>query len=44
MEDIKFENNGFVLKLPFKENIPFLSDNYGVTLNRLSKLNQYLPH
>ena len=38
MEDIKFENNQYVVKLPFKENNPFVSDNYDVSLNRLSKL------
>ena len=39
MEDIiKFENNRYVVKLPFKENIPFVSDNYDVRLNRLSNL------
>ena len=37
MEDIKFEN-----KLPFKENIPFVTDNYDVSLNRLSKLKNRL--
>ena len=38
MEDIKFENNRHVVKLPFKENIPFVSDNYDVSLSRLSNL------
>ena len=42
MEDIKFENNRYVVKLPCKENIPFVSDNYGVSLNRLSKLKNRL--
>ena len=31
-----------VIKLPFKENIPFVSDNYNVTLNRQSKLKDRL--
>ena len=30
MEDIKFENNLYVVKLPFKENILFVFDNYDV--------------
>ena len=38
MEDIKSENNRYVVKLPFKENIPFVSDNYDVSLSRLSNL------
>ena len=42
MEDIKFENNRYVVKLPFNENIPFVSDNYDVNLNRLSKLTNRL--
>ena len=42
MEDIKFENNRYVVKLPFKENIPFVSDNYDVSLNRLSNLKNRL--
>ena len=42
MEDIKFENNRYVVKLPFKENIPFVSNNYNVSLNRLSKLKNRL--
>ena len=42
MEDIKFENNRYVVKLPFNENIPFVSDNYDVSLNRLSKLTNRL--
>ena len=28
MKDIKFENNQYIVKLPFKESIPFVSDNY----------------
>ena len=31
-----------VVKLPFKENIPFVSDDYDVSLNRLSKLKNRL--
>ena len=42
MEDIKFENNLYVVKLPFKENIRFVSDNYNVSLNRLRKLKNSL--
>ena len=42
MKDIKFENNRYVVKLPFHENVPFLSDNYDVSLNRLSKLKNIL--
>ena len=42
MEDIKFENNGYVLKLPRKKNIPFVSDNYDVSLNCQSKLKNRL--
>ena len=42
MEDIKFENSRYVVKLPFKENIPFVSDDYDVSLNRLSKLKNRL--
>ena len=42
MKDIKFENNLCVVKLPFKENILFVSDNYNVSLNRLSKLKNRL--
>ena len=42
MKDIKLENNRYVVKLPFHENIPFLSDNYDVSLNRLSKLKNIL--
>ena len=42
MEDIKFENNQYVVKLPFKENNSFVSDNYDVSLNRLSKLKNIL--
>ena len=42
MKDIKFENNLYVVKLPFKENILFVSDNYNVSLNRLSKLKKRL--
>ena len=42
MKDIKFENNLYVVKLPFKENILFVSDNYNVSLNRLSKLKNRL--
>ena len=42
MEDIKFENNRYVVKLPFKEMIPFVSDNYDVSLNRLSNLKNRL--
>ena len=42
MEDIKFENNRYVVKLPFKENILFVSDNYNVTFNHLSKLKNRL--
>ena len=42
MEDIKFENDWYVVKLPFKENSTFLSDNYDVILNRLSKLKNRL--
>ena len=38
MEDIKFENNWYLLKLPFKENIPFFSDNYDISLSHMSKL------
>ena len=37
MEDIKFGNNRYFIKLPFKENIPFVSDNYDFSLNRLKK-------
>ena len=33
MKDTKFENNRYVVKLPFKESIPFVSDNYNVSLN-----------
>ena len=42
MEDIKFENNRYVVKLPFKENIQFVSNNYDVSLNHLSKLKNRL--
>ena len=42
MEDIKFENSRYVVKLPFKENIPFVSDDYDVSLNRLSNLKNTL--
>ena len=42
MKNIKFENNLCVVKLPFKENILFVSDNYNVSLNRLSKLKNRL--
>ena len=42
MKDIKLENNRYVVKLPFHENIPFLSNNYDVSLNRLSKLKNIL--
>ena len=42
MENIKSENNGYVVKLAFKENIPFVSDNYDVSLNHLSKLKNSL--
>ena len=42
MEDVKFENSRYVVKLPFKENIPFVSDDYDVSLNRLSKLKNRL--
>ena len=42
MEDIKFENNRYVVKLPFKENIPFVFDNHNVSLNRLCKLKNRL--
>ena len=38
MKDIKFENNQYNIKLPFKESISFVSDNYDVSLTRLSKL------
>ena len=41
MEDFKFENNRYVVNLPFKENIPFVSDN-DVSLNRLNKLKNRL--
>ena len=37
MEDMKFENNRYVVKLPLKENILSVSDNYDVSLKRLSK-------
>ena len=30
MGDIKFENNQYVVKLPFKENFLFVFDNYDV--------------
>ena len=36
MEDIKCENNLYVVKLQFKENIPFGSNNYDISLNHLS--------
>ena len=42
MEDIKFENNRYVVKLPFNENIQFVSNNYDVSLNHLSKLKNRL--
>ena len=42
MENIKSENNEYVVKLAFKENIPFVSDNYDVSLNHLSKLKNRL--
>ena len=42
MEDIKLENNRHIVKLPFKENIPFVSDNYDVSLIRLRKLKNRL--
>ena len=42
MEDIKFENNQYVVKLPFKENILFVSDNYNFSLNGLRKLRNRL--
>ena len=42
MEDINFENNRYVVKLPLKKNIPFVSDNYGVSLNYLGKLKNRL--
>ena len=42
MEDIKCENNLYVVKLPFKENIPFGFDNYDISLNHLSKLKNRL--
>ena len=42
MEDIKFENSRYVVKLPFTENIPFVSDDYDVSLNRLSNLKNTL--
>ena len=34
MEDAKFENNQYVVQLPFKENIPFVSDNYDVSFKK----------
>ena len=37
MEDMKFENNRYVVKLPLKENILSVSDNYDVSLKRQSK-------
>ena len=37
MEDMKFENNRYVVKLPLKENVLSVSDNYDVSLKRLSK-------
>ena len=42
MEDIKFENNRYAVKLPFKENIPFVFDNFNVSLNRLCKFKNRL--
>ena len=36
MEDMKFENNRYVVKLPLKEYILSVSDNYDVSLKRLS--------
>ena len=42
MAYIKFENNRYVVKLLFKENIPFVLDNYDVSLNRLSKLKNWV--
>ena len=44
MEDSKFANNRYVVKLPFKENIPFVSDNYDVSLNRLNKFKNRLSN
>ena len=44
MEDVKFENNRYVIKLPFTENIPFVSSNYEVSLKLLSKLKNRLSN
>ena len=40
--NIKFKNQRYVVKLPVKENHPFLPDNYNVTLKRLDKLKMLL--
>ena len=42
MKDTKFDNKRYAVKLPFKESIPFVSDNYDVILNRLNKFKNRL--
>ena len=42
IDSIKFENDRYLVALPFKENRPILADNYQLCLNRLQKLKERL--
>ena len=38
LSGIEFVNNRYTVKLPFKENVSLVSDNYEINQNRLNKL------
>ena len=42
VDEIKFVNDRYEVKLPFKENIPMLEDNYSLCLKRLNNLRHRL--
>ena len=37
-DQIKFENNRYVVNLPFKEDHPLIEDNFNLNMNRLENL------
>ena len=40
LDKIKFKNDRYEVRLPFKEEDPFIEDNYEISLKRLGKLKQ----
>ena len=44
VDKIKFKNDRYEVRLPFKEEDPFIEDNYHMSLKRLTKLKQKLSN